>query len=115
MLIRKTDYLTVDVDYNLWEELPNKDGRRRFPFQLSFTVQINGKIKKTNTQFEVYHYENEKVPTYEKLDLVVVHSVIDLLRDLWYEIDYPEVTSSLWKFVDYKMQEINKYLTNKAE
>lgn len=109
MLIREKQHITIDVNYVMWEELPRQEGHKRcFPFHLLFTVQINGGIKRVNVKFDVYDFKQGELKPYDKFDLYAVHSVVDIFRELWYDIDYPVVVEWVNSYVSYMVKEILK-------
>lgn len=110
MLILEDKYIVIDVDYQMGEEFPNKDWKRMFPFYLNITAQINGGTKRVRTCFNVYYYEDNSLKEFEKFDLSTVHTVVDIFRSLWYEIDYPKIVSQIGDFTNYTMWQIKKYL-----
>lgn len=113
MLVWQTDFIIADVDYRLWEEFPSDNHKKSFPFYLQFTVQINGKVKRTRTSFEVYSFNDESIPVHEKLDLKILHTAIDVFRDLWYDIGYSNMINEIESFVNYQMSQIHKYMQSK--
>ena len=110
MLIWQTDFIVVDVDHHLWEQLPEKEGKNLFPFYIDFTVQINGKIKRTRTSFDVTYYEDNTIPTWEKLDMKTLQTVINTYKELGYDLNYWELVNQIEDFTNYKMSEIRKYV-----
>lgn len=98
MLVFQNDYVIIDAVRGIREYYFPADAKEiteQDILTFYFTIQCNGKIKRTELEIDVVDDKNE-IPTYESWkdlkDYYIWYQQFTMLRDLWYKLPIDEDT-----------------------